>query len=146
MKRAVLALNLALATFAAAPALADGPPTGALPSREAVAEKSALAWLKFVDAGRYAESYAETAELFQRAATQARWVEGLRANRAPLGVASTRAVTSRTYTNQLAGAPGGEYVVLTIATDFAAKKRATETVTVRLERDGHWRVAGYYIR
>ena len=146
MPRAVLTSLLALALLAAPSARAESPPPGSPPSREAVAEKSGLAWLRLVDAGNYADSWAESADMFRSALSQVRWVEGLRASRAPLGVAASRTVTNRTYSAQLAGLPSGEYVVLGIATDFAARKKATEILTLRLERDAHWRVAGYLIR
>ena len=31
-------------------------------------------------------------------------------------------------------------------TSFANKKSAVETVTFRLEKDGHWKSAGYFIK
>ncbi len=42
--------------------------------------------------------------------------------------------------------PDGEYVVVQLETSFANKKAAVETVTPMLEKDGRWRVSGYFIR
>ena len=46
----------------------------------------------------------------------------------------------------LPGAPDGEYVVLQFDTSFANKKEAVETVTPMLDKDGKWKVSGYYIK
>jgi hypothetical protein len=45
----------------------------------------------------------------------------------------------------LPGAPDGEYVVIQFESSFEKKKSAVETVTPMLEKDGKWRVSGYYI-
>jgi len=44
------------------------------------------------------------------------------------------------------GAPDGEYVVLRFETSFENKAKAIETVTPMREKDGTWRVSGYYIK
>jgi hypothetical protein len=41
--------------------------------------------------------------------------------------------------------PEGEYVLILYNTSFEHKKVAIETVLLELEKDGHWRVAGYSI-
>jgi hypothetical protein len=50
------------------------------------------------------------------------------------------------YKTSLPGAPDGDYVVIQFVTSFGNKKSAIETVTPMLEKDGSWRVSGYYIR
>ena len=45
-----------------------------------------------------------------------------------------------------AGAPDGEYVVIQFSASFAHKKSALETITPMLEKDGKWRVSGYYMK
>jgi hypothetical protein len=49
-------------------------------------------------------------------------------------------------TTSLPGAPDGDYVVIRFATSFEKKKSAIETVTPMRERNGTWRVSGYYIK
>jgi len=44
------------------------------------------------------------------------------------------------------GGPDGQYVIIEFAASFENKKTAIETVTPMLEKDGVWRVAGYYIK
>jgi hypothetical protein len=57
-----------------------------------------------------------------------------------------RELKSKQYTKTLPGAPDGEYVVIQYKTTFENKKSAIETVIPMLEKDGRWRVSGYYIK
>jgi hypothetical protein len=45
----------------------------------------------------------------------------------------------------LPGAPDGEYVVIQYATRFEHKPSIIETVTPMLDKDGSWKVSGYFI-
>jgi hypothetical protein len=72
--------------------------------------------------------------------------ESLRAARKPLGELVSRKLKSANFMTSLPGAPDGEYVVLQFETAFENKKSAVETITPMLEKDGKWRVSGYYIR
>jgi hypothetical protein len=47
---------------------------------------------------------------------------------------------------RLPAAPDGNYVVLKYDTSFENKKSATETIAPMLDKDGKWRVSGYYIK
>jgi len=115
-----------------------------------VAEKAAItasgAWLALVDEGNYAESWNQAAGLFKAAVTKEQWQNTLKAVRVPLGKVMARKLKSKQYTKTLPGAPDGEYVVIQYETTFENKKSAVETVTPMLDRDGKWRVSGYYIR
>ena len=64
----------------------------------------------------------------------------------PLGELISRTIKNSTYTTSLPGAPDGEYVVIQFSTSFAKKMQIIETVTPMLEKDGVWRVSGYYIK
>jgi hypothetical protein len=66
--------------------------------------------------------------------------------RQPLGKVKSRQLMSRKYTKTLPGAPDGEYVVIQYKSSFENKKVAIETVTPMLDKDGNWRVSGYYIK
>jgi hypothetical protein len=44
------------------------------------------------------------------------------------------------------GAPDGEYYVIQYDTSFEKKKSAVETITPMVDKEGKWRVSGYYIR
>ena len=115
-------------------------------SPEAAAQKSAEAWLAQIDEGHYGESWIAAASFFQSALTQAQWEQSLTAVRQPLGALVSRKLKSATYAKTLPGAPDGEYVVLQFETSFANKKEAIETVTPMREKDGTWKVSGYFIK
>jgi alpha-mannosidase len=113
-------------------------------------EKSAVSaaerWLYMVDNGKYAESWKEASEYFRNAVHQEQWKHSLQAVRKPLGKLISRKVKSKSYKTSLPGAPDGEYVVIKFETSFENKKSSIETVTPMVEKDGKWRVSGYYIK
>jgi hypothetical protein len=53
---------------------------------------------------------------------------------------------SASYQTSLPGAFDGEYVVIQFETSFENKKSAVETVTPMKDKDGRWRVSGYFIK
>ena len=113
---------------------------------EDLAQTSAQAWLALTDAGKYPESWQGAAAYFKSAVTQTKWVDALTAVRTPLGKVLSRKLKSATYKTTLPGAPDGEYVVIQYDTSFENKKEAVETITPMLDKDGKWRVSGYYIK
>ena len=115
------------------------------PDASTPAVSAAKNWLGLVDAGKYSESWAQAAELFRNAVSQAQWEQSLAAVRKPLGALISREVLSAVPMKQLPGAPDGDYVVIQFKTSFSNKKETVETVTPMKEKDGSWRVSGYYI-
>jgi uncharacterized protein DUF4019 len=113
---------------------------------EQLAQQSSDAWLTLVDSSKYADSWQEAAQLFRGAVTKEQWQSAMRASREPLGKMLSRKVTSATYSKTLPGAPDGEYVVIRYDSRFEHKQSAVETVTPMLDKDGKWRVSGYYIK
>ena len=103
-------------------------------------------WLIMVDRGNYVQSWKEAAEYFKGAVSQEQWGHSLQAVRKPLGKIISRKVITKTYQTTLPGAPDGEYIVIQFETSFQNKKSAIETVTAMLDKDGQWRVAGYFIK
>lgn len=111
-----------------------------------LAFKSSEEWLQFVDDGSYAYSWEAAAAYFQSVITKEEWVESVRDIRAPLGEVVSRKIKKAFYRTELPGAPDGEYVVIEYDTVFENKSTAVETVTPLLDKDGVWRVSGYYIQ
>ena len=107
-----------------------------------VAEK----WLSLVDEGKYGESWKDAAVYFKNAIKQEQWEQTVKAVRKPLGKLISRQVKSASYQTTLPGAPDGEYVVITFETSLENKKSAIETVTPMMDKDGKWRVSGYFIK
>jgi hypothetical protein len=114
--------------------------------RELNARKASDAWLSMVDEGRYSESWQNTSYYFKNAVGEDQWEKSLTSVRKPLGEVLSRKAISQNYTKTLPGAPDGEYVVIQYETSFENKASAIETVTPSLEKDGIWRVSGYYIK
>jgi hypothetical protein len=110
------------------------------------AQTAAKTWLTLTDAGKYDRSWDSAASLFKSSITKSDWEKTIRSVRSPLGALKSRTVKSATFTRTLPGAPDGEYVVIQFDTKFANKASAVETVTPMHEKDGSWRVAGYYIK
>ena len=108
--------------------------------------KAAQAWLALTDSGKYAESWDEAAQLFKNSVTKEQWSGMVKAVRTPLGKVWSRKLKSAKYATTLPGAPDGEYVVIQYDTSFANKSSAVETITPMLDKDGKWRVSGYYIK
>jgi len=123
--------------------------TSALQANE-LSEKAAVAastaWLSLVDEGNYAESWNQAAGLFKAAVTKEQWQNTVKAVKVPLGKVVIRKLKLKQYTKTLPGAPDGEYVVIQYETTFENKNSAIETITPMLDKDGKWRVSGYYIK
>jgi hypothetical protein len=115
-------------------------------SAEEAAVASSQEWLSLVDTGKYAESWDAAAGFLKNAITKQKWSESMEAFRKPLGKRITRNLLSKQYATTLPGAPDGEYVVIQYETSFENKKSAIETITPMLDKDGTWRVSGYYIK
>ncbi|MFO1372752.1 MAG: DUF4019 domain-containing protein [Candidatus Competibacteraceae bacterium] len=110
------------------------------------AQDAAKAWLALTDAGKYGQSWDEAASAFKATVTKADWEKAAKSVRSPLGTVKSRQLKSATFTRTLPGAPDGEYVVIQYDTQFENKAATIETVTPMHEKDGSWRVSGYYIR
>ena len=140
MIRRVACLVVIVLAFLAVSAIADSS------GKEKAAVISAEKWLTLVDSEKYAESWKEASELFRNAINQEQWKQSLQAVRKPLGKLVTRKIKTKTYETSLPGSPDGEYVVIQFETSFENKKEAVETVTPMMDKDGKWRVSGYYIK
>ena len=72
--------------------------------------------------------------------------QSLAAARKPLGKVISRELKIAVCKTSLPGAPDGQYVILEFETSFENKKSVIETITPLLDKDGQWRVSGYYIK
>lgn len=110
------------------------------------AEAATGQWLALTDAADYAASWQQASALFKTAITQPTWESAIKQVRAPLGALKSRKVKAAQYARSLPGAPDGEYVVIQYESEFEHKAAAIETVTPMKEKDGSWRVTGYYVK
>lgn len=103
-------------------------------------------WLSLIDFGNIDESWNQTAELFRSNVSLEDWKNSLKSVQENLGKVLSRSLKTKQYAQELPGAPDGEYVVIQFETVFENKKNGIETVTPMKDKDGEWRVSGYFIR
>jgi len=112
----------------------------------AKAKAAATEWLSLTDSANYGASWDSAAGLFKAAVSKASWEAAVQGVRAPLGAIKLRTLKSTQFTRSLPGAPDGEYVIVQFETQFENKASALETVTPLKDKDGTWRVSGYFIK
>jgi hypothetical protein len=110
------------------------------------AVESAEAWLSLVDQEKYADGWESAASYLKTAVSKDAFVKSLTAARKPLGNKVSRKLKSKDYRTTLPGAPDGEYVIIQFDTSFENKKMGIETITPMLDKDGAWKVSGYFIK
>jgi len=102
-------------------------------------------WLSLIDTGNYAKSWDEAATFFKSAVPSETWQIAAKTARSPFGALKSRTVKSATPASKLPGAPEGEYVVFSFDAIYE-QKPAIEQVTVVRDKDGAWRVVGYFVK
>jgi Protein of unknown function (DUF4019) len=118
----------------------------AAPDPVAAATEATDHWLAIVDAGKFADSWQNTAKVFKLAVSESEWAGDLDSIRGKLGKATMRELKTAQFSTTVRGAPStGEYVTLSYLTKFANAPLAMETLVVSKESDGEWRIAGYNI-
>jgi ABC-type molybdate transport system substrate-binding protein len=106
----------------------------------------ATSFFELIDAGQYAQSWETCAAYLKKEVPKEEWVKKLSAVRSVAGKLLERKQNDYTYTkNTDEGIPNGEYMVYHFDSKFENKDHLTETVTVMLEADNVWRIAGYFI-
>lgn len=113
---------------------------------EKAATEAAIRWLALADSGDYAASWETAAPMFKQAISQDQWVKMVKAWRRPMGRLVSRTLKSAVYTTRPPGAPDGQYVLIVYETSFEHKQSAIEAITPSLDKDGQWKVSGYFIR
>ena len=140
MKTMLVCLSLAAIVFF------SGCSSRSNPQAETAAVAAAKAWLSLVDREMYAESWQEAAQFFKGAVQKDQWIQAMQSGRKPFGKNLSRELKSKDYRKTLPGAPDGEYVVIQFTASFENKKSAVETITPMLDKDGQWRVSGYFMK
>jgi hypothetical protein len=139
MKHAFAVVAFALLASLAKVGAADPDPT-------AEATAAAREWLSAVDAGQYGQSWDEAAVIFKQRLTKTQWERAVGDVRKQIGALKTREVESTRPAHHLPGVPDGDYVVIVYRSSFVGAPAATETITPMRDADGHWRVAGYFVK
>jgi hypothetical protein len=115
-------------------------------AKQEAAKQAAQSWLALVDRGDYGPSWQDAASFFQSKISKSDWEKALQQVRAPLGVAGSRTLLGSLYQTDLPNAPKGEYFIIQYKAEFATGGSFIETITPMLDKDGKWRVSGYFIK
>ncbi|MBN2137841.1 MAG: DUF4019 domain-containing protein [Sedimentisphaerales bacterium] len=103
-------------------------------------------WLALIDAGKYADSWDQAAGYFKTAVPKEAWLASLSKTRTPLGKNVSRKLRTKKFATSIPGAPDGEYVIIQYQAGFEKESVVIETITPMLDKDGNWRVSGYFVR
>lgn len=120
--------------------------TSSSPEQGKAAADAAVPWLVLVDSGQYGESWFQASSDFRGAASKEQWVDALKNVRAPLGKLQSRQLKSANYTTKLPNTHTGEYMVLQYDTSYEKGAGTTETVVMVKEKNGAWKLTGYFIK
>ncbi|HEX5412209.1 MAG TPA: DUF4019 domain-containing protein [Terriglobia bacterium] len=104
-----------------------------------------MKWLALLDEGDYGKSWELSAKPFQSSVSKAGWIVGMTKARRFYGRVLSRKFETSTYAANPPGFAPGEYEILRFAVSFRAQGAATEVVSMELQDDGKWLVAGYHI-
>lgn len=113
---------------------------------EPFALNAAESWLALIDEGDSAGSWETAASMFKDAVSTEQWQTSLDAAQSAISKPVSRTLKSKQYAQDLPGTTDGEYVLIKDETAFEHKQKGTETITPVKEKDGVWRVAGYFVR
>jgi len=136
---AVAMLCLVVAAFASDVARAQDPAV-------TVVQNAALKWLAYTDKLEGEPSWQAAGEKFRTQMPLDVWSKTLEIVRGPLGAVSQRALVNSSFLKEMPGVPDGEYALLVFRTAFENKTEGHESVTLEREKDGTWRVVGYFLR
>ena len=112
----------------------------------AAAQQAAETWLKLLDNNKWDESWRTGAQVFRTAIKIEKWRLTGGKERKPFGRFLSRKLKTQRMDPAKAGSPTLRNATFEYGAAFQFKKEASETVTASLEKDGKWRVSGYYIR
>lgn len=139
-------MNLFAPIVVAAAVLLAGNAIAQEDQRVADARAAAASWLVLLDAGQYQQTWLQSASLFRAAVTQETWLQAANLVRTPLGAVTARTLKSAQFTRTLPQVPDGDYVVIQYDSTFANRAHAVETITPMRDKDGSWKVSGYFVR
>jgi hypothetical protein len=118
------------------------------PSTE-VSEKSLYAAAEFlflVDTEEYTQSWEVASDALKGILSRDAWNKEIEEIRSFIGPVVERVQHKVTYTDSAPDVPPGEYVVMTFVSRFEFKEKVVETLTLMLNDQNEWRVAGYFLR
>lgn len=115
---------------------------------QAIADATLTAekWLQMVDNRNYEASWEATSAIFKKDGDLPMWRANLDSTYDQYGRCESRTITEALLKRRLPGGGQGYFVVIQYDSVYERKSDVRETVTPKLEADGHWRVAGYILK
>lgn len=111
---------------------------------EQAAQKPLEDWLALVDAADYGASWDHAADSFKAQVTKQQWTDAVKEVRDKTGKCKSRSLKSATYTQDVPGAPKGEYVIFEYGAIYDSGA-FTETA-VAVQEKAAWKVGGYFVK
>lgn len=107
--------------------------------------RAAQEYVDLLDKGRYTESWAQGAALFQKTISPQEWAHALQLARRRLGAVRSRTLKDQKPARDPAGLPKGAYMVVEFNVDFEKVKGSGELLTLMQEKNGTWKVLTYQV-
>jgi hypothetical protein len=98
-------------------------------------------WLKLVGEGKYAASWEELSTELKAKFTRDNWGSALQPLLRQAGTLKARKFKNIAYAD-----PQAETVAVEFDSSFAKAPAVTEIVSLKLEKDGKWHIAGYSLK
>ena len=109
------------------------------------ASKAAEDYVRLLDNGKYAESWTQSAKLFQQTISQNEWKTALELARKRLGGVKSRSLKDIRTAFDPKGLPAGAYMVVIYTTNFDRAPNTEELLTLMRESNGQWKVLTYQV-
>lgn len=137
-----IVLMIAAAAMIIIPLVSEKPD----PQKASKAKAAAEEFLDLVDQGQYQESWQVAAAPLREKVSLEEWVRHLEKARVRSGGLVERRQDDIAFSTMAKDSPEGEYIVLKYESRFEAGGQLEETITVMLDQNGNWRVAGYFMQ
>lgn len=103
-------------------------------------------FLQLIDSEKYEQGWESSSALMREKIFLEVWNQQIPAMRDKVGTLKNRKQDSSSLSDWAEKAPDGQYLTLKYVSSFEKRAEAIETISLILEDDGHWRVAGYFIK
>lgn len=110
-----------------------------------LATAAATEFLEQIDTGNYGNSWELSAAALKMGLSRQDWEQQLSRIRSATGGIVERQQKEISYANAPAEDPDAQYLLIEYSSRFARTEEIGEAITMTLEKDGYWRVAGYHI-
>jgi len=107
---------------------------------------AAEAFLEQLDNGAFAQAWEEASSLFRKRVTKQQWLDDIVHLRSEYGQNGQRKLQFMKVLEELSEAPEQTFLYLLFRSEFSVQGSVAESVTMMIDEDRRWRVAGYDIQ